>query len=406
MKKGECGIARRPSAASRRPSPASSRSTKRARSPTRTWPSSSAGARLRCAALSSSGAGEALDGSTASTRSQAARLHTGVGSGPRDRRWYAQTRSEMKATGILHGAISVALTVSACSGKDDPDASTTSPTATSTSKGGSSSTSGDTVDTLTGTTSPGTSTTSTDTSTTDASEGTDTECTFLRCHDYGSIDEQCDVWAQDCPEGEKCTPWASDGGSSWNAAKCTPVDPAPQQPGDVCIAEGDGLSGVDNCAKDSMCWDVDKETGEGVCIAFCDGTSGEDASCDPGFHCNLTSEGLLILCFPECDPLLQDCAGDELCIPNSETFTCVLDASGDAGLYGDPCEYANACKPGLYCLNPEYVDGCQAAGCCTPFCDTSKENMCPGDTQECIPWYDEGMAPPGKELIGICGVPQ
>ena len=316
----------------------------------------------------------------------------------------------MRFTGILRGAISAAMTLSACSGKDNPDATATS-TATSTSKGGTA-TEGDSGGTsmgTTGTTSTGTSTTSTGTRTSDPSDssgGTATECNFLDCYDQGSMEPECDVWLQDCPEGEKCMPYANDGGSSWNATKCTPIDPAPQQPGEVCTTEGGGVSGVDNCAKASMCWDGVGETNEGVCIAFCMGTNAEDASCDDGFYCNITASGILNLCLPICNPLLQDCPGDDLCIPNGETFICVLDASGEAGLYGDPCEYASACKPGLYCLNPEYVEGCQAAGCCTPFCDTSKMNMCPGGTQECIPWYEEGMAPVGYETVGICGVPQ
>ncbi len=218
-------------------------------------------------------------------------------------------------------------------------------------------------------------------------------------------EEHCSILNPDCPEGTKCMPWANDGGSSWNALKCAPLDPDPVGPGEVCKAES-GVSGIDNCDAQSMCWDVDHETKEGVCVARCTGTSYEDATCEPGFDCWIDQGAVLLLCIPGCDPLLQDCPGDDLCIPSGERFICVLDASGEAGLYGDPCEYANACKPGLYCLSPEYVEGCQAAGCCTPFCDTDKALMCPGATQECIPWFEEGMAPPGYENVGICGIPQ
>ncbi len=323
----------------------------------------------------------------------------------------------MKITGILTGLITGAMILSACAGKDDPDAtaSTTTPTSASNSNSNSDSATTGETDSTGGSTGTGTSgdptgsPTTDPTSTTDPTEGgTDTECSFLMCGDQGGGggEIECDVWSQDCPEGEKCMPWANDGGSSWNATKCSPIDPAPQQPGDVCTTEGGGVSGVDNCVKSSMCWDVDGETNEGVCIAFCEGTNAEDGTCDAGFSCTIVNAGVLILCLPDCDPLLQDCPGDDLCIPSGENFICVLDASGEAGLYGDPCEYANACKPGLYCLNPEYVEGCQAAGCCTPFCDTSEANMCPGGTQECIPWYEEGMEPPGKETVGICGIPQ
>jgi hypothetical protein len=129
-------------------------------------------------------------------------------------------------------------------------------------------------------------------------------------------------------------------------------------------------------------------------------------SCDPGFSCAIVNDGVLILCLPGCDPLLQDCDGDDLCLPLGESFGCVLVASGEEGQYGDPCEYANACDPGLVCLNPEYVPDCQAGGCCSPFCDTSEANECPGQGQDCIPWWEEGMAPPGYETVGVCGIPQ
>ncbi len=314
----------------------------------------------------------------------------------------------MNVTEILRGLIAAAVMLSACSGKDDPNA-----TATSTSKGGTGTT-GDTQGTTTtgstGVTMSGTRSTSASSSSTaptDTTDPSETACDFLSCDSDPGDMEECDMLAQDCPEGEKCMPWADGGGSSWNATKCSPIDPDPKQPGEACVVEGSPVSGVDNCAKASMCWDVDPEN-EGVCIAFCEGTSVEDATCDPGFSCTLNADLSLILCLPDCDPLAQDCPGDELCIPADEkwNWTCVLDASGEAGVYGDPCEAPNACDRGLYCLAPEYVEGCEGVGCCSPFCDTSKANTCPGDTQECIPWYEEGMAPPGRENIGICGTPQ
>src|SRR5262245_15971404 len=42
---------------------------------------------------------------------------------------------------------------------------------------------------------------------------------FVERPDGGGSNE-CDVWAQDCPPGEKCMPWANDGGSSWNSLRC------------------------------------------------------------------------------------------------------------------------------------------------------------------------------------------
>ncbi len=276
--------------------------------------------------------------------------------------------------------------------------------------GGSSDTTGVASATTTTASSSSTGTTSTTSTTTTGTASTTTMtetegCEFLLCGDMPPSANECDQWEQDCPEGFKCNAWIDDGGSAWNAHKCVPVDPDPDQVGDPCtVVDGVG-SGVDSCDLGAMCWEVDFETNEGVCIEFCGGSI-EERICPPGFFCQVWAAAVLTFCVENCDPLLQDCPNDDLCIPSGEHFICALDASGDAGLYGDPCEHSNACKPGLYCLNPEYVEGCQAAGCCTPFCDTSKPLMCPGATQECIPWYEEGKEPPGYEDLGICGIPQ
>ena len=264
------------------------------------------------------------------------------------------------------------------------------------------------------TSSTSTSTTGAVSSTTGDATATETGCSFLcdtGCGASPGLDGvvrcsvECTVWAQDCPEGQKCVPWANDGGSSWNGTKCAPIDPEPKAPGEPCVAPEGGVSGVDDCDGASMCWDVDAETKEGTCVAFCQGTEDEPV-CAPGTHCSITSDGVLILCLPMCDPLLQDCPGDDLCIYSSDGFICVLDASGEGGAFGDACEYVNACDAGLVCLNPEYVPDCMGGGCCSPFCDTTAPNTCPGDGQECIPWFEEGEAPEGYESVGFCGIPQ
>ena len=283
------------------------------------------------------------------------------------------------------------------------DTATTATTATTTSTTTSSSSASSTGTPSTTETTEGGTTTGTTSIGGTETDGTESDgCVILGCNDPSTA--WCDIWSQDCPEGYKCTPWASDGGSSWDVHACAPLDPEPVGPGEVCTAKEIGYSGIDNCDAQSICWHVDSRTLEGVCIALCEGNSEEDATCEPGFSCTYYSLAVLFLCFPACDPLLQDCPGDQLCIPTGQSFTCDHDASGEAGLNGDPCEHANACKPGLYCLSAEYTEGCQAAGCCTPFCDTSKPLMCPGATQECIPWY--GDAPEGYEHVGICGIPQ
>jgi hypothetical protein len=237
--------------------------------------------------------------------------------------------------------------------------------------------------------------------------GTSTGGAFINDPDGGGADMECDVWAQDCPDGEKCMPWANDGGSAWNATKCSPVDPNPMQPGDACTVEGSGVSGVDNCDVASMCWDVDPETNEGVCVAFCTGSEQNPECADPATTCIIANDGVLILCLPGCDPLLQDCPDGEGCYPVNEGMACAPDASGpDAGVAGDPCEYINVCDPGLACINAEYVPGCAGAvGCCAPFCDTDAPNCDAGAGEECVPWWEEGQAPPGYENVGVCSLP-
>ena len=241
--------------------------------------------------------------------------------------------------------------------------------------------------------------------------GGSTGCSFLDCQGSSTgvgPGIECDVWTQDCPDGQKCMPWANDGGSSWNATKCTDVMPNPGAPGDECTVEGNGVSGIDSCQKASMCWNVSQDTGKGTCVAFCTGSQ-EAPMCGPGTNCVIANDGVLILCLPGCDPLLQDCSGTDVCIPNpnSDGFICVLDASGDLGKQNDPCEYANACDPGLVCAAPALASECDpmAAGCCLPFCDLTNPD-CTNQGAMCLPWYEMNMAPPGYENVGVCGLMQ
>ena len=65
-------------------------------------------------------------------------------------------------------------------------------------------------------------------------------------HQGGTL--ECDPFTQDCPDGEKCMPWADDGGSELERdALHSRSHPNPQQIGEDCTAEGSSVSGVDNC---------------------------------------------------------------------------------------------------------------------------------------------------------------
>ena len=216
----------------------------------------------------------------------------------------------------------------------------------------------------------------------------------------------CDVWKQNCPAGQKCVPYGDGGGGTWNDTKCVDIT-GDGAVGDPCTAVGGGVSGIDDCALGILCWDVD-ERGHGTCVAMCSG-SPDAPTCPPKSSCWITSDGILNLCIPVCDPLLQDCPGGDLCLPTGDDFICVEDASGDEGQTNDPCEFANACDPGLVCLNTASASAaCQQdlQGCCQPFCEFPG-SPCPNPDQQCLQWYDPMMPiPPGNEDVGVCAIPQ
>jgi hypothetical protein len=221
----------------------------------------------------------------------------------------------------------------------------------------------------------------------------------------GDPPEGCDPYEQDCPDGEKCNAYSQFGGN-WDALGCFPVDPSPDQVGDSCTVEGGAASGIDSCDLGTMCWDVDTDTDIGTCVSMCEGTALMPTCPDPGTTCVISNDGILNLCLPGCDPLLQDCAGGQGCYPVDDVFVCAPDASGADGNPGDPCQFINVCNPGAVCIDSSaYGPGCFGANCCSSLCDTGELPVCPEGGQECVPWYDEGMAPLGLESVGVCSIP-
>ncbi|RMG96003.1 MAG: ribulose phosphate epimerase [Deltaproteobacteria bacterium] len=218
---------------------------------------------------------------------------------------------------------------------------------------------------------------------------------------------ECDVWTQDCGPGEKCTAWANNGGTSWNATKCVPVDPNPVGPGETCVAQGGGASGVDNCEKGSMCWRVDPQTEEGVCVPLCTCSPNTPVCTDTTTTCVITNEGVLNLCLPLCDPLDDPpCADGDVCIPspNGDGFVCVVDASAGVKV-GDPCTYANACPHGSICVDSSLLADCFDVACCSPVCDLDAPAGCPGAGETCQPFFPPGQAPMCLEDAGLCRLP-
>jgi len=242
--------------------------------------------------------------------------------------------------------------------------------------------------------------------TSETSPTTGTECSFLNCDDMMNVMNECDNWAQDCPDGQKCTAYIAGGGSAWDATKCVDVT-GQDNPGDECTSEG-AASGIDSCIEGAMCWGVNAE-GIGTCVALCTG-SPEAASCPAPAICTVANQGVLNLCLASCDPLIQDCANPaEVCYPINDGFTCAPDASGEEGQANDPCEFINVCDKGLMCADVAFVGmGCAqgSTGCCTPFCEFPG-GACPNADQQCVQYFDPAQLPANDPLldIGVCGLP-
>lgn len=135
----------------------------------------------------------------------------------------------------------------------------------------------------------------------------------------------CDLFFQSCPEGEKCMPWANDGGTQWSATRCSPLADGPGQVGDPCTVEGSQYSGIDDCDLGSMCWNVDAATSTGTCVALCDSNQCQpELFCeDPGTACAIVDDGVVPVCLPMCDPLAPDCVPGYGCQETANGFFCI-----------------------------------------------------------------------------------
>lgn len=224
---------------------------------------------------------------------------------------------------------------------------------------------------------------------------------FVPMTDFGTPSE-CDPFAQDCPDGEKCVPYGSTGGN-WDANKCVPVTGSGSA-GDPCTYGGT-VEATDDCDADTHCWDVMDVDGMavGVCTPFCEGTADEPI-CPPETSCLIANEGSINLCVSTCDPLLQDCAGEGLaCFWANNDFNCIFTTQNIP--LGEPCGYINDCAEGLGCLTAEVLPNCGGSACCGSWCSVSEAAPCPAMGTECTAFFEEGMAPPGYEDIGVCILP-
>jgi hypothetical protein len=216
----------------------------------------------------------------------------------------------------------------------------------------------------------------------------------------------CDPLAQDCPEGEKCIAYSSTG-DTWDANKCVPVTGS-NAPGDSCVYNGANL-GTDDCDATSVCWNaIDDGNGVlvGTCYPFCTGSVDNPMCDDPAQSCRVVNEGVITICLPRCDPLLQDCAEGLGCYwsGTSGTFQCIITAGGIPT--GEPCGYNNDCNPGNFCADAAALDMCNGSACCAAYCDLTEDPTPCLAPLECVSFFDEGTAPPEYMNLGLCILPQ
>ena len=221
---------------------------------------------------------------------------------------------------------------------------------------------------------------------------------FVPPEDFFDAD-LCDPFLQDCPDGEKCVPYAN-GGGNWNANKCVPIL-GDAEIGEPCMYDG-AVAGTDTCDGSSMCWNTDDEQ-VGTCVAFCTGTL-DNPMCDPGSSCTIQNNNSITLCLENCDPLVQDCGPGLGCFWGGGAFQCVF-TTQDLPT-GEPCGFLNDCAPGNYCTAAETLPNCGGGSCCANYCDLDNGNgdcFTPGT--ECVPFYEPNEAPPGEQDIGLCLLP-
>src|SRR5690606_8242148 len=168
---------------------------------------------------------------------------------------------------------------------------------------------------------------------------------------------ECSVVDQDCVEGEKCMPWANDGGPAWNASRCSPLDPDAAAPGQPCTVDGSPVSGLDDCAQGSMCWAVDPGPLQGTCIAFCD--PDDPAACGEPQRCVPLNDGEVPVCLSPCDPLQEGaCPAGEACrlVAGSDEFSCLPLQGGHVSTSADCTD--EICDPASTCLDGRVLPSC------------------------------------------------
>ncbi|MCB9755993.1 MAG: hypothetical protein H6713_39230 [Myxococcales bacterium] len=232
---------------------------------------------------------------------------------------------------------------------------------------------------------------------------------------------ECDATLEGCNEGYKCNVFATEQNQNiLGNLGCFPLDPDGKQIDEPCDAGDEPNDGIDDCVEGAVCWNVNEE-GQGTCWSLCP-LMGNDYECfyEGAGNCAVCQECAVGLCVPACNPLLDECAEGTICVPDSQSFGCVLDASDGQAPAGTPCEFVNVCNSGTVCIDPSLypAPACEGqSGCCAPHCDWSEfdadldgvadmgdpASACELPGTECVAWYeDPQQAPPEVAGVGVC----
>ncbi|WP_426752982.1 hypothetical protein [Myxococcus sp. Y35] len=178
-------------------------------------------------------------------------------------------------------------------------------------------------------------------------------CHFADLADGGTgsrcFEAECDVVAQDCAEGQRCTYATEDGVTR---RRC--VAPGTVGEGAPCtLAPSEGGLAYDTCQQGLFCRQAPEGQGSGfTCQRLCHATTqcGNSGECNTVLRLEGTDE-LPLLCgppSPSCNPFGQDCTAPLSCYPSSSGPVC---AGSGTRTEGQSCEFSNQCTPGSACVN-------------------------------------------------------
>lgn len=240
-----------------------------------------------------------------------------------------------------------------------------------------------------------------------ASETTGTTETTETTGDTGALlvpdpdlpsDGQCDIFEQDCPDGQKCAHYYVDGVLQ-DGHTCIEVL-GDQSHGASCTFDIE--TSTDDCDASSRCWNLQEVDGElvGTCLAMCQNNA-DNPICPAMSDCYISSLATIALCFEICDPLAPGCPAGQSCQWQFSSFTCV--AGGDISV-GEVCS-GGGCSTGTSCFDSRFIPSCAGFSCCTQYCDLNLgdgpcDAVLPGTG--CVPFFLDDESPPGFEHVGLC----